>query len=175
MSSKWSWIFGILTASGFVLAFLFWEVTQDVSGRDVAAVAIGFALGATTAALIATFVFHAPPRPSGEPDAGANLPPETGKPAPARIPSVSIPGRTEHGKLTADWNMHTGSHLVRWKSNKQVTERLDPAEEGEGWVVLYGNNLQQDRFTSPEGERLGAAESLKQGMAMMEGRTSRMN
>ena len=166
MSSKWSRFFGILTATGFVVAFLFWVVTQDMSGRDIAAVCLGFVLGATTAALIATFILPGSPRPSSEPDVIAAT--KTGKPAPARIPSVSVPGRTEHGKLPAEWNMRTVSHLVRWKSNKQVTGRLDPTEESDGWEVLYGNKLQQDRFTSPEGERLGKAESVKRGIAIIE-------
>lgn len=172
MSSKWSWIFGILTASGLLLTLLIWAPTQQPTGRDWSALVIGAALGATTAALISTFVFHAHPRTTGK-ATPSTTPVSTAKPAPDRGFSIAVPGLTKHGKLTAHWNMETGSHLVKWKSNKRVVGRLDPAEEGDGWVVLYGSDLQQQKFSSPEGERLGAAESLEQGMEMIEARAGK--
>jgi hypothetical protein len=172
MSSKWSWTFGILTASGFLLTLLIWAPSQQPTGRDWSALTIGAALGGTTAALISTFIFHAHPRMTGKATPSTTST-STARPAPARGFSIAVPGRTEHGKLTASLNMETGSHLVRWKSNKRVAGRLDPAEEGDGWVVLYGSDLQQQKFSSPEGERLGAAESLAQGMEMIEARASK--
>lgn len=90
------------------------------------------------------------------------------KPAPSRGFSVAVPGLTKHGNLTAHWNMDTGSHLVKWASNRRVVGRLDPAEEGGGWVVLYGSDLRQEKYSSPEGERLGAAVSLEDGMEIIE-------
>ncbi len=173
MGSKWSWIFGILTASGFFLALLIWAPSQQPTGRDWAVAAIGAALGATSAALIATFIFHAHPRTKQEPGASSTSA-STATPAPARKMSIAGPGRT-HGKLTASLNIQTGSHLVRWKSNNRITGRLDPAEEGDGWAVLYGNDLQQQRFTASAGELLGHAESLTQGMEMIEARARKMS
>lgn len=172
MSSKWSWIFGILTASGFLLTLLIWAPSQQPTGRDWSAVAIGAALGATTALLISTFVFHAHPRTTRKASPSATSASTVGR-APAQGFSIAVPGRTEHGKLTTSLNMQTGSHLARWKSNKKVAGRLDPAEEGDGWVVFYGSDLQQQKFSSPQGELLGAAESLRQGMEMIEARASK--
>lgn len=62
MSKKWSWVFGILTAAAFVLGVIFFAVTQQLSGRDWAVLGIGGLFGATAAALVATFVFHADAR-----------------------------------------------------------------------------------------------------------------
>jgi|GEM_PF-5421679 len=58
MSSKWTWAFAILTAASFVFGFVFFVVTQDVTGRDWVGLGIGALLGATATALIATFIFH---------------------------------------------------------------------------------------------------------------------
>lgn len=62
VSNKWSWIFGILTAAAFVLAGVFFVVTQQLTGRDWAVLTIGALVGATVAALVATFLFHADSR-----------------------------------------------------------------------------------------------------------------
>lgn len=172
MSSKWSWIFGILTASAYVLTFLIWMPSQQVTGRDLSAAAIGAALGGTTAALISAFIFHVHPRMTGK-NAQSKTSASMARNAPARGSYIAVPGRKEHGKLVANLNTNSGSYLVRWKSNTRVAGRLDPAEEGGGWVVLYGGDLQQHKFSSPEGERLGAAESFTRGMEMIEVRASR--
>lgn len=172
MSSKWSWIFGILTAFGILLTLLIWAPTQQPTGRDWSAFAIGASLGATAAALISTFIFHAHPRTGSKATPSATSASPV-KPAPSRGFSAAVPGLTKHGKLTAHWNLDTGSHLVKWASNRRVVGRLDPAEEGGGWLVLYGSDLRQEKFSSPEGELLGAAESLEDGMDMIEARAKR--
>ncbi|MGP5381410.1 hypothetical protein ACTXL8_04365 [Glutamicibacter arilaitensis] len=58
MSNKWSWVFGILTAAAFVFGIAFFAVTQELTGRDWVVLGIGTLLGATAAALAATFIFH---------------------------------------------------------------------------------------------------------------------
>jgi hypothetical protein len=58
VSNKWTWIFGILTASAFVLAIVFFVASQDVTERDWTVFGIGALLGATASALVAVFIFH---------------------------------------------------------------------------------------------------------------------
>lgn len=58
MSNKWSWAFGILTTAAFVFGIVFFAVTQELTVRDWVVLGIGTLLGATTAALSATFIFH---------------------------------------------------------------------------------------------------------------------
>jgi len=58
VSNKWSWTFGILTAAAFAFAVIFFAVSQQPTGRDWAVLMIGALVGATAAALVATFVFH---------------------------------------------------------------------------------------------------------------------
>lgn len=58
MSSKWTWVFAILTAASFAFGFVFFVATQEVTGRDWVVLGIGALLGATATALIATFIFH---------------------------------------------------------------------------------------------------------------------
>lgn len=62
MNSKWSWIFGILTAAAFVFGLVFFLVTQQLTNRDWAVLGIGALVGATAAALVATFIFHSEAR-----------------------------------------------------------------------------------------------------------------
>lgn len=58
MSNKWTWLFSILTAASFAFGIVFFVATQEVNGRDWAALGIGALLGATAAALVGTFIFH---------------------------------------------------------------------------------------------------------------------
>lgn len=58
MSSKWTWVFAILTAASFAFGLVFFVATQEVTGRDWVVLGIGALLGATATALIATFTFH---------------------------------------------------------------------------------------------------------------------
>ena len=58
MSSKWTWVFAILTAASFAFGFVFIAPTQEVTGRDWVVLGIGALLGATATSLIATFIFH---------------------------------------------------------------------------------------------------------------------
>lgn len=44
MSSKWSWIFGILTASGLLLTLLIWAPAQQPTGRDWSALVMALPL-----------------------------------------------------------------------------------------------------------------------------------
>ncbi|GEP49273.1 hypothetical protein FVP74_07445 [Microbacterium saccharophilum] len=62
MSNTWSWVFGILTAAAAALGVIFFAATQQVSGRDWIVLGIGGLIGATVAALVATFVFHSDAR-----------------------------------------------------------------------------------------------------------------
>ncbi len=58
MSSRWSWVFGILTAAATALGVLFFAATQQVTGRDWIVLGIGGLIGTTCAALVGTFLFH---------------------------------------------------------------------------------------------------------------------
>lgn len=58
----WSWVFGILTAAAAALGVIFFAATQQISGRDWIVLGIGGLIGATVAAMVATFVFHADAR-----------------------------------------------------------------------------------------------------------------
>lgn len=64
MGSKWSWIFGILTAAAFAFGIVFFAVTQQISDRDWVVLGIGALLGSTLSALVAAHLFFLDARQS---------------------------------------------------------------------------------------------------------------
>lgn len=158
MSSRWSWVFGIVTAAGFVLAVIFFIATQQITGRDWVVLAIGLVLGAMSSALVSTFIYHRFQRPQerAERTKSTGAQTEGSMRAHAGRASIGVPGQVRHGKLYTSLNIRTRVHTVYWKSNKLPAGELHPGPGG-SFVVF-----------DEEGEHIGSAPTVQDGMDLIE-------